>query len=81
MGTSALVLVLAADDGKVYAKNAIVSKRWSAAPCKQPVPMAIDTAHHRLFSGCSAGGKGKGRPPVLPGSFTLRVIERHPTAR
>src|SRR5207248_7892528 len=24
-------------------------------PCKQPVAMAIDTAHHRLFSGCRSG--------------------------
>jgi outer membrane protein assembly factor BamB len=57
-----------ADDGKVYAnltdtsevveidaKTATVARRWSAAPCKQPVSMAIDTAHHRLFSGCRSG--------------------------
>lgn len=57
-----------ADDGKVYgnltdtsevveidAKNAKVTRRWSTAPCKQPVSMAIDTAHHRLFSGCRSG--------------------------
>jgi DNA-binding beta-propeller fold protein YncE len=57
-----------AGDGKVYAnltdtsevveidaKTAIVARRWSAAPCKQPVAMAIDTAHHRLFSGCRSG--------------------------
>ncbi len=57
-----------AGDGKVYAnltdtsevveidaKTATVSKRWSTAPCKQPVAMAIDTAHHRLFSGCRSG--------------------------
>jgi DNA-binding beta-propeller fold protein YncE len=57
-----------AGDGKVYAnltdisevveidaKNATVSRRWSTAPCKQPVSMAIDTAHHRLFSGCRSG--------------------------
>ena len=24
-------------------------------PCKQPVSMAIDTVHHRLFSGCRSG--------------------------
>jgi DNA-binding beta-propeller fold protein YncE len=52
-------------DGKVYvnltdtaevvevdAKQAAVLRRWSTAPCKLPVSMAIDTAHHRLFSGC-----------------------------
>lgn len=57
-----------AGDGKVYANltdisevveidapSATVSRRWSTAPCKQPVSMAIDTAHHRLFSGCRSG--------------------------
>jgi DNA-binding beta-propeller fold protein YncE len=170
-----------AGDGKVYAnltdisevveidaKTATVTRRWSTAPCKQPVSMALDTAHHRLFSGCRSGvmaisdyqaGKvvatvpigtgvdgagfdaasgnafasnadgtltvihqdsadqyrvidsvttpqgsrnmgldatnhrvflvsanfgpapGRGRPPVLPGSFTLMVVERVPVAR
>src|SRR5450432_4933498 len=57
-----------AGDGKVYAnltdtsevveidaKTASVARRWSTAPCAQPVAMAIDTAHHRLFSGCRSG--------------------------
>jgi DNA-binding beta-propeller fold protein YncE len=57
-----------AGDGKVYAnltdtsevveidsKAATVARRWQTAPCKQPVAMAIDTAHHRLFSGCRSG--------------------------
>jgi DNA-binding beta-propeller fold protein YncE len=57
-----------AGDGKVYAnltdtsevveidaKAATVARRWSTAPCKQPVSMALDTAHHRLFSGCRSG--------------------------
>src|SRR5215471_4892823 len=57
-----------AGDGKVYAnltdtsevveidaKTATVSRRWSTAGCKQPVSMAIDPAHHRLFSGCRSG--------------------------
>ncbi len=57
-----------AGDGKLYAnltdkgevveidaKSATVGRRWSTAPCKQPVSMAIDTAHHRLFSGCRSG--------------------------
>jgi DNA-binding beta-propeller fold protein YncE len=57
-----------AGDGKVYAnltdtnevveidaKSASVARRWPTAPCKQPVSMAIDTAHHRLFSGCRSG--------------------------
>ncbi len=57
-----------AGDGKVYAnltdisevveidaKTAMVTRRWSTAACKQPVSMALDTAHHRLFSGCRSG--------------------------
>jgi DNA-binding beta-propeller fold protein YncE len=57
-----------AGDGKVYAnltdisevveidaRSATVSRRWPTDPCKQPVSMAIDTRHHRLFSGCRSG--------------------------
>jgi len=57
-----------AGDGRVYAnltdtseiveidaKKATVTRRWSTEPCKQPVSMAIDTQHHRLFSGCRSG--------------------------
>jgi outer membrane protein assembly factor BamB len=57
-----------AGDGKVYAnltdtsevveidsKTATVIRRWPTAPCKQPVAMALDTGHHRLFSGCRSG--------------------------
>ena len=57
-----------AGDGKVYAnltdngevveidgKTACVTRRWSTAPCKNPVAMAIDTTHKRLFSGCRSG--------------------------
>jgi DNA-binding beta-propeller fold protein YncE len=57
-----------AGDGKVYAnltdssevveidaKTATVSRHWPTAPCKQPVSMALDTTHHRLFSGCRGG--------------------------
>src|SRR5437773_2808383 len=49
-----------AGDGKVYAnltdnsevveidtKTNTVARRWSTAPCKQPVSMAIDTKNHR----------------------------------
>src|SRR6478736_1579772 len=59
---------VSAGDGKIYAnltdtsevveinaKTATVMRRWSTTPCKQPVAMAIDTAHHRLFSGCRSG--------------------------
>jgi len=57
-----------AGDGKVYAnltdtnevveidaRTATVSRRWPTAPCTAPVSMALDTAHHRLFSGCRGG--------------------------
>jgi outer membrane protein assembly factor BamB len=59
---------VSAGDGNVYANltdtgevveidanSATVSRRWSTAPCKNPVSMAIDAAHHRLFSGCRSG--------------------------
>src|SRR5207245_4131022 len=59
---------VSAGDGKVYANltdtnevveidatSATVARRWPTAPCKQPVAMAIDTEHHRLFSGCRSG--------------------------
>jgi len=55
-------------DGKVYAnlvdssqiveidtKTNTVTRRWSTAPCKNPVSMAIDITHQRLFSGCRSG--------------------------
>lgn len=55
-------------NGKVYAnltdisevaeidtKTLTVTRRWSTAPCRQPVSMAIDTVHQRLFSGCRSG--------------------------
>jgi DNA-binding beta-propeller fold protein YncE len=58
----------AAGDGKVYAnltdtsevveidaQHATVTRRWSTMPCQQPVAMAIDVPHHRLFSGCRSG--------------------------
>jgi DNA-binding beta-propeller fold protein YncE len=59
---------VSAGDGKVYvnltdnseiveidAKVPKVTRRWSTAPCKNPVAMAIDTQHQRLFSGCRSG--------------------------
>ena len=59
---------VSAGDGKVYAniedtseiveidaKAASVLRRWSTAPCKLPVSLAIDTQRHRLFSGCHSG--------------------------
>ena len=39
----------------IDAKKLTVVRRWSTAPCKQPVAMAIDRAHQRLFSGCRSG--------------------------
>ncbi len=59
---------VSAGDGKVYAnltdtsevveidaRQATLVRRWPTDSCKQPVSMAIDTAHHRLFSGCRSG--------------------------
>lgn len=57
-----------AGDGKVYvnltdksevveidAKALRVTRRWSTAGCTNPVAMAIDVKHQRLFSGCRSG--------------------------
>jgi DNA-binding beta-propeller fold protein YncE len=59
---------VSAGDGKLYVnitdkseiaeidtKSAIVTRRWPTAPCEHPVSLAIDKAHHRLFSGCRSG--------------------------
>ncbi len=40
---------------EIDAKKLTVTRRWSTAPCKNPVSMAIDTRHQRLFSGCRSG--------------------------
>jgi hypothetical protein len=29
-----------------------VTRQWSLAPCQSPTGLALDRAHHRLFSGC-----------------------------
>ena len=54
-----------AEDGKLYVnledKGAVaeidaaamrVTRQWSIAPCESPTGLAVDRAHHRLFSGC-----------------------------
>lgn len=32
-----------------------VTRSWSLAPCTAPTGLAIDVAHHRLFTGCRSG--------------------------
>jgi DNA-binding beta-propeller fold protein YncE len=57
-----------ARDGKLYVnlvdsaqiveidtRTNTVTRRWSTAPCKSPVSMAIDTRARRLFTGCRSG--------------------------
>ncbi|MDE3053709.1 MAG: YncE family protein [Gemmatimonadota bacterium] len=41
------------DEVSVAARK--VTRSWSIAPCKSPTGLAIDAAHHRLFSGCRSG--------------------------
>jgi DNA-binding beta-propeller fold protein YncE len=50
-----------------------VLRRWSLAPCEEPTGLAIDRAHHLLFSGChnklmaisdAASGKMIGHVPI-----------------
>src|SRR6267143_2140190 len=56
---------VSAGDGKLFVnledKNAVaeldaagmrVKRQWSLAPCESPTGLAIDRAHHLLFSGC-----------------------------
>jgi hypothetical protein len=50
--------------------------------------MGLDPTNHRVFvvsakfGSAPAGATGnRGRGPVLPGTFTLMVIERDPIAR
>jgi YVTN family beta-propeller protein len=40
---------------EVDARAMRVIRRWSLAPCEAPTGLAIDVAHHRLFSGCRSG--------------------------
>jgi DNA-binding beta-propeller fold protein YncE len=40
---------------EVDTKRLKVTRRWSTAPCRNPVSMAIDTRNQRLFSGCRSG--------------------------
>jgi DNA-binding beta-propeller fold protein YncE len=59
---------VSAGDGKLYVnleeKGTVaeidaaamkVTRQWSLAPCQTPTGLAIDRAHHRLFSGCRSG--------------------------
>jgi DNA-binding beta-propeller fold protein YncE len=59
---------VSAGDGKVYVNledkarvaeidpvGMRVIRSWSIAPCAEPTGLAIDRAHHRLFSGCRNG--------------------------
>ena len=48
--------------------------------------MGLDPTNHRVYVVCAKFGPapaagGRGRAPVLPGSFALMVIERVPAAR
>lgn len=37
---------------EIDSRKLMVSKRFSLKPCEEPTGMAIDTEHHRVFSGC-----------------------------
>jgi YVTN family beta-propeller protein len=40
---------------EIDTKTNTVTRRWSTAPCKNPVSMAIDSRRQRLFIGCRSG--------------------------
>jgi len=48
-------LVDSSQIAEIDTKTLTVTRRWSTALCKNPVSMAIDTKHQRLFSGCRSG--------------------------
>ena len=48
-------LVDSSQVAEIDTKTLTVTRRWSTAPCKSPVSMAIDTRRQRLFSGCRSG--------------------------
>ena len=48
-------IVDSAEVVEIDARSLTVTRRWPTAPCRLPVAMAIDTTHHRLFSGCRSG--------------------------
>ncbi len=48
-------LVDSSQIAEIDTKSLTVTRRWSTAPCKNPVSMAIDTRRRRLFSGCRSG--------------------------
>ncbi len=37
---------------EIDARSLTVTRHWSIAPCTKPTGLALDRAHHRLFSGC-----------------------------
>jgi DNA-binding beta-propeller fold protein YncE len=46
------------DEGTVAEVDAAamkVTRKWSIAPCQSPTGLALDAAHHRLFSACRSG--------------------------
>ena len=76
---------VSAGDGKLYvniedraeiveidAAAQKVTRRWSLAPCTEPTGLAIDQAHHRLFSGCH------NRVMAISDATTGRVIATVP---
>src|SRR3979490_555153 len=40
---------------EIDGKSLTVTRRLPTAPCPQPVALALDTTHHRLFRGCRSG--------------------------
>jgi DNA-binding beta-propeller fold protein YncE len=52
------VFVNLTDTGEIVeidAQKATAGRRWSTAPCRNPVAMAVDAQRSRLFSGCRSG--------------------------
>ncbi len=56
---------------EIDAKAMRVTRHWSIAPCTSPSGLAIDVAHHRLFSGCHS--KVMGMSDAVTGKLIATV--------
>ena len=52
-GTMYVNIVDKAQIVAIDARTAKITSTWSIAPCEEPTGLSADTAHHRLFAGCS----------------------------
>jgi DNA-binding beta-propeller fold protein YncE len=57
---------------EIDARGMKMTRQWSLAPCESPTGLALDRAHHRLFSGC------RNRMMAISDAVSGRVIATVP---